>query len=99
MRGGDYLPIVAAWVHPQFLVGSMLFIFLVFCVVFLLLFVFIMCLVCPVLMVSRDCGFMSAPSGISDIYFQILRNSEKGIRKFCDPLVDLSDVRLGVVYC
>jgi len=91
VRGGDYLPIVGAWVHPQFLVGSMLFIFLVFCVVFLLLLVFILCLMCPVLTVSLDCTFLIAPSGFSDIYFQILRNSKKGILKFFVLLVSLSD--------
>jgi hypothetical protein len=36
VRDGDYLPIAGAWVHPQFLVGSMLLIFFVFCVVSLL---------------------------------------------------------------
>ena len=91
VRGGDYLPIAGAWVHPRFLVGSMLLIFFVFCVVFLLLFVFILCLMCPVLTVSLDCPclmcpvltvsldcpFFIAPSGFSAIYFQIIRNSKK----------------------
>ena len=105
VRDGDYLPIAGAWVHTQFLVRSVLLIFFVFCVVFLLLFVFILCLMCPVstvsldcpclmcpvltvsldcpclmcpvLTVSLDCPFFIAPSGFSDIYFQILRNSKK----------------------
>ena len=57
----------------------------------LLLFVFILCLMCPVLTVSLDCPFFIAPSGFSDIYFQILRNSKKGILKFFALLVSLSD--------
>jgi hypothetical protein len=46
---------------------------------------------CPVLTVSLDCPFFIAPSGFSDIYFQILRNSKKGILKFFVLLVSLSD--------
>jgi hypothetical protein len=41
-----------------FLVGSVLPIFLVFCVVFLVLFVFVLCLVYPILPVSLDCPFL-----------------------------------------
>ena len=37
------LPVVNTWVHPQFVVGSVLLIFLFFCVVFLTLFVFVLC--------------------------------------------------------
>jgi hypothetical protein len=42
---------------PPFLVGSVLFIFLVFCVMFFVfvLFVFVLYLVCPMLPVSLDC--------------------------------------------
>ena len=86
VRDGDYLSIAGAWIHPRFLVGFMLFVFFVFCAVFLL-FVFILCLMCPVLTVSLDCTFLIAPSGFSDIYFQILRNSKKGILKFFVLLV------------
>ena len=99
VRDGDYLPIAGAWVHPRFLVGSVLFIFLVFCVVFLLLFVFNLCLMCPVLTVSLDCPFFIAPSGFSDIYFQILRNSKKGILKFFVLLVSLSDAYIRSRRC
>lgn len=33
IRGRNYLPFVSIWVHPWFLVGSLLLIFLVFCIV------------------------------------------------------------------
>ena len=60
--------------HPQFFLGSVcvahLFSFLCcvfFC--FLLLFVFILHLVCPMLPVSLDCPFLIAPSVFSNIVF------------------------------
>jgi len=49
---------------PRFLVGSMLLIFLVFCV----LFAFVQCLVCPVLPVALDCPFLIAPSVFSNVH-------------------------------
>jgi hypothetical protein len=39
IRSRNCLPFASIWVHPQFLVGSVLFIFIVFCVVFIILFV------------------------------------------------------------
>jgi hypothetical protein len=98
VRGGDYLPITGAWVHPRFLVGSVLLIFLVFCVVFLLLFVFILCLVCPVLTVSLDYPFFIAPSGFSDIYFQCIpcpKGTEKNTTG-CSPCRAIRFVPLSV---
>ena len=49
----------------------MLFIFLAFCVVFsvYVLFVVVLCLVCPLLTVSLDCTFFIAPSGFSNVYW------------------------------
>jgi hypothetical protein len=51
-----------------FLVGSVLLIFLVFCVVFVVLFVFVLCLVYPMLPVFLDCPFLIAPSVFSNVY-------------------------------
>jgi len=52
----------------DFLMGSVLFIFLVFCVVFVfVLLVFVLCLVYPVLPVSMDCLFLIALSVFSNI--------------------------------
>jgi hypothetical protein len=50
-----------------FLVGSVLLIFLVFCVVFFVLFVFVMCLVYPMLQVSLDCTFLIVPSVFCEV--------------------------------
>ena len=47
---------------PPYLVGSVLLIFLVFCVVVFFLVVFIMCLVYPMLSLSLYCPFLIAPS-------------------------------------
>ena len=47
IRGRNCLPFTSAWAHPPcFWWGSMLFIFLVFCVVFFVLFVFVLCTQC-----------------------------------------------------
>jgi hypothetical protein len=51
IRGRNRLNFSGPWVHPQFLVGSVLLIVLVFCV----LFVFVMCPVYPMLPVFLDC--------------------------------------------
>ena len=58
--------LASTWVHPRSLVGSILFICLVFCVV-LVFFFFILCLVCPVLSVSLDCPFLIGPSVFSNV--------------------------------
>ena len=52
---------------PLALVGSVLFIYLVFCVVFVL-FVFVLCLVYPVLPLSLDFSFLIATSVLSSVY-------------------------------
>jgi len=54
-------------VHPRF-GGWVLFIFLVFSVLSLILFVFVLCLVYPMLLVYLDCPFLIAPSVFSNVY-------------------------------
>ena len=54
--------VASIWVHFPFLVGSVLFIFLVFCVVLFVLFVFVLCLVFPMLPVFLNCPFLIALS-------------------------------------
>ena len=60
----NYLPFTTTCVHPQYLMESVLFIFLVFCDVlcFSVLFVFVLCLVCPktMLLMFPDCAFLLA---------------------------------------
>jgi hypothetical protein len=54
-----------------FLVGSVLLIFLVFCVVFFV-FVFVLCLVYLMLAVSIDCPFLIALSVFANVYFGVV---------------------------
>jgi hypothetical protein len=64
-RGRNCLPIFAStWVHSLF--WSMVLMFLVFCVLFC--FVFILCVVYPMLPVSLHCPSLIAPSVFSNIY-------------------------------
>jgi hypothetical protein len=49
------------------LVGLVLLIFLVFCVVFLCLFVFVPCLVYPMLRVFLDCPFLSCVPNVTSV--------------------------------
>ena len=64
----------SAWVHPQFLVGSVLLLILVFCVVlcFCVVFVYVPCLVCPMLSVFLNSPFLIAASVFSNILFYLL---------------------------
>ena len=80
------------WVHPWFLVGSLLLIFLVFCVVFWSLCVFILCFVYPImamLPVSLDCPFLIAPSNVY-LYIAVVSYFVGGVHHykliilFCD---------------
>jgi len=48
---------LAPGLTPGFLYGSLLLVFLVFCIVFYVSFVFVLCLVYPMLPVSLDCPF------------------------------------------
>jgi hypothetical protein len=54
--------------HPFFFIGFVLLIFLVFCVVFFGLFVFVLCLMDLILPMSLDCPFLIANSIFSNIY-------------------------------
>jgi len=64
------------WVHlsylssPRFLVEYVLLIFVVICVAFLILFVFVLYLVYPLLLVSLDCPFLISPSVFSNVYLK-----------------------------
>ena len=53
---------------PPFLVGSVLLIFLIFCVVFLVLFVFVPCLLYTMFPVSLDSPLLIVPSVFSKVY-------------------------------
>jgi len=64
----ELLAFHCTWVNSWFLVGSVLFMFLVFSVVFFVLFVFVLCLVYPILAVSLDCPFLFDPSVFSNIH-------------------------------
>ena len=63
MRDRNCFPFVSTWFHLQFVVGTVLPIFLVFCDVlgFCVWFVFVLCLVCQLLTMSLDCTFLIAP--------------------------------------
>ena len=69
-----YLSFAGPWIYFRFLVGSVLLILLVFCVVlwfFLGFFVFVLCLVCPVLLVSLHRPLLIAPSVFSGVYLSL----------------------------
>ena len=53
---------------PRFGLCPRLLIFLVFCIVFFVSFVFVLCLVYPILSLSLVCPFLIAPSGFSNVY-------------------------------
>jgi hypothetical protein len=71
------LPFSSTWVHLRFLVGSVLLIFLVFWLLlrFINLFVFVLCLVCPMLSVSLDC--LRSVSRVPNVV------SVSGLSSFC----------------
>jgi len=56
---------------PDFLVGSVLLIVLVFYVVFFNLVVFVVCLVDPMLPIYLDCPFFIVPSIFSNVYLML----------------------------
>jgi hypothetical protein len=74
IRGRNCLSFASTWVHRQFLVGSVLLIFLVCYAVlrFYVLLILILYLVCPMLPVSLDCPFLIAPSVFSNVYYIIV---------------------------
>jgi hypothetical protein len=84
------MELLTIWEHlgsPPVLVGSVLLIFLVFCVEFLF-FVFVLCLVYPMLPVSLDCPFLITPSVFSNVYFQL---------KTLEPVIPHSRLITGLV--
>ena len=64
--------LASTWADPRILVGSVLLIFLVFCVLLFGLLVFVLCLVYPMLSVALDCPFLLAPlpDTVVIIYFK-----------------------------
>jgi hypothetical protein len=99
-------PFSSIWVHRQFLVGSMMLIFLVFC------FVFVLCLVPNVTHVSR-LPFLIAPSIFSNVYsyhpymsgsFSRAERNSASHDLYCTVIVfvpDLSDCHVHAIteYC
>jgi hypothetical protein len=83
IRNRNCLHFERIWVHPQFLVGSMLLMLSVFCVVFFVLFVFVLCLMYPMLPVSLDCPFLIAPSVFSSLYLMGLIHTYSIKREVC----------------
>ena len=69
-KQGKCLPFASTWIHPWLLVVSVLLIFfnLLCCVVFFVLFVFVLCLVCPMLSVSLDCLYLSCVSNVASVF-------------------------------
>ena len=57
--------------------GSLLLIFLVFCVVLFVLFVFALCLVYPMFSVFMNCPFLITLAVFSNVYFTINTTKEK----------------------
>ena len=68
------LPFTSTWVHTRILVRSVLPIVLVFCVVCFALFVFVLCLVYPMLSVSLDCPFLITLSVFSNVVMHTIRS-------------------------
>ena len=68
IRSKNCIPFTSIWVHLWvFFIGSVLLIFLVSCVLLcVFLFVWVLCLVCPILQVSLDSPFVIVPSGFSN---------------------------------
>ena len=60
------------------MVGSVLIIFVIFCDLFFVLFVFIMCLVYLILPISLDCPFLIAPSVFSNVYLLKFKSAVVG---------------------
>ena len=69
MRGRTCFSFSNSWAYHRFLAGSILLIFLVSFVVFLALFVFVLCLVHPMLPVSLDCHFWIFPVDLISLTF------------------------------
>ena len=76
-EAGTVFPSRAPGFPVGVLVGSMLLIFLLFCVRFFALFFFVLCLVCQLLPMYLNCSFLIAPSVFSNVYVQIEFTSRK----------------------
>jgi len=75
IRGTNSFPFTGVWVHSRFLVESVLLIGLVLrCFLIWFLFVFVLCLVYPMLPVSLDCPSLIAPSVFSNVYLLVMTN-------------------------
>ena len=74
--------------RTPFLVRFVLLIFLVFCVEFL--FVFVLCLVCPMFSMSLDCSFFVTPSG----FLQRILQLSSPTRETLFPIL-CTTIRLG----
>ena len=73
-RSRHCFPFASTWVHLLFFCDVCVADLFVFSVVlcFLVLFVFVLCLVCPMLPVSLDCPFLIASSVFSNVYFHFI---------------------------
>jgi hypothetical protein len=71
-EAGTAYPSRAPGFTPGFWRGSVLLIYLAFCVVlcFCVLFVFVLCLLCPMLSMSLDCPCLITRSVFSGVYFR-----------------------------
>jgi hypothetical protein len=72
------MPFVDPCVHCRFWVGPCCSSFRFLCCFSFLLFIFVLCLVYPMLSVSLDCLFLIAPSFFSDDFLLILHVSDEG---------------------
>ena len=105
MRGTNCLPFastwvhswvhswVHTWVHSWFLVESVLLIILVVCVVFFALFVFVLCLVYPMLLGSLDCPFLITIRCSSNVYWSC---EQTQLSLFCRELKRAIIIRKNV---
>lgn len=93
IRDRNCLPLAWIWVHPGCFVGFVLFICSVFCVVFFILFVFVLC---HMSYFARVVGLaiLECPSVFSDIYFY---SSTNIIYLLNSSIVRIT--RIQYVYC
>jgi len=101
IRDRKCLPFPSTWVHPWFLVCSVVLRYLVFCVVlcFFVFFVFVLCLMWEMLPVSLDCLFWIAPSIISNFYFSWIIYTNQIYVSICDVKHFYDDFNLlSIVY-
>ena len=76
IRGRNCLPVASTWIHPRFLVGSVLLMLLVFCVV--LCCVVMLCLSSSCVLCSQCCPLLSirdCPAAFSNVFEILLLNA------------------------